>query len=79
MVVVVRGELGMLAPALVQEPAPRVLYAARAGTALHCGARGDPPPRVSWLADDGSVLHEQPGLRYTPKIIYYNLIFIRVT
>ncbi|CAH0695577.1 unnamed protein product [Spodoptera exigua] len=58
-----RGELAMLAPELLQEPAPRVQYAARAGTALHCVARALPPPHVSWLAEDGSTLQDQPGLR----------------
>lgn len=58
-----RGELSMLGPAITEEPPPRVFYAMHAGVRVRCAARGQPPPVVSWLADDGTTLNDQPGLR----------------
>ncbi|XP_049692151.1 cell adhesion molecule Dscam2-like [Helicoverpa armigera] len=58
-----RAELTMRAPVLVREPPPRVTYAARAGVRLTCAARADPPPDITWLADDGAVLRDLPPHR----------------
>nr|XP_026487099.1 Down syndrome cell adhesion molecule-like protein Dscam2 [Vanessa tameamea] len=52
-----------LGPVFTVEPPALVRYASSAGTRVQCAARGDPPPRLSWLADDGSTLSDAPGVR----------------
>ncbi|KAJ8735955.1 hypothetical protein PYW08_006611 [Mythimna loreyi] len=58
-----RGELSMLGPALTEEPAARVAYAAGAGVRVRCAASGSPAPALSWLADDNTALADLPGRR----------------
>ncbi|XP_046985890.1 Down syndrome cell adhesion molecule-like protein Dscam2 [Schistocerca americana] len=50
-------------PVFLQEPPHRAHFSNSTGAALHCSAHGDPPPRISWLASDGSEASAVPGLR----------------
>ncbi|XP_028040481.1 Down syndrome cell adhesion molecule-like protein Dscam2 [Bombyx mandarina] len=52
-----------LAPWFVVEAPPVVQYGVGEGVRVTCVARGDPPPAVAWLAEDGSALEDVPGLR----------------
>ncbi|XP_052747414.1 cell adhesion molecule Dscam2-like [Bicyclus anynana] len=54
-----------LGPWFAEQPPPQLRYAAAAGARLACGARGEPPPRVAWLGEDGAELLDEPGVRRT--------------
>ncbi|XP_049765530.1 Down syndrome cell adhesion molecule-like protein Dscam2 [Schistocerca cancellata] len=58
-----RGQLGVQAPVLVQEPPARLRFSNSTGAQLSCSARGSPPPDVAWLHPNGSPVTAVPGLR----------------
>ncbi|CAH0727697.1 unnamed protein product, partial [Brenthis ino] len=55
--------LTRLGPTFTLEPPALVRYAASSGARVPCAARGNPPPRISWISEDGSPLVDAPGLR----------------
>ncbi|XP_049811603.1 Down syndrome cell adhesion molecule-like protein Dscam2 [Schistocerca nitens] len=60
-----RGQLGLQAPVLVQEPPARLRFSNSTGSQVSCAARGSPPPDVAWQHADGSPVTAVPGLRQT--------------
>ncbi|XP_013175789.1 PREDICTED: protogenin-like [Papilio xuthus] len=51
-----------LGPVLREVP-PALVPVSATGARLRCTADGDPAPRISWLAADGSELSDEPGVR----------------
>ncbi|XP_049839470.1 Down syndrome cell adhesion molecule-like protein Dscam2 [Schistocerca gregaria] len=62
---VCRGQLGVQAPVLMQEPPPRLRFSNSTGAQVSCSARGSPPPSIVWMHADGSPVTSVPGLRQT--------------
>ncbi|XP_046991954.1 Down syndrome cell adhesion molecule-like protein Dscam2 [Schistocerca americana] len=60
---VCRGQLGVQAPVLVQEPPAQLRFSNSTGAQLSCAARGSPLPDVIWLHSDGSPVTAVHGLR----------------
>lgn len=57
-------EGGLQAPIFFQEPLPRLLFSNDTGSHISCSAHGNPPPVVTWVSKDGSLVAPVPGLRY---------------
>ena len=49
-------------PAFIKTPPTLVLYSNNSGLILDCIARGDPPPIIDWVDQNGNVLSIHPNL-----------------
>ena len=49
-------------PAFVQVPQPLVLFSNTTGIVLDCLARGDPPPTIDWVDENGNPLTLVPSI-----------------
>ncbi len=48
-------------PSFVSQPPPMVLYSNNTGLILDCMARGEPPPLIDWVDENGNVLSLSPN------------------
>lgn len=62
---------GLQAPIFFQEPLPRLVFSNDTGSQISCSAHGNPPPVVTWVTKDGTVVTSVPGLRYVIKKRFY--------
>lgn len=54
---------GIQAPTFLQEPLSRLIFSNDSGSQMTCSAHGNPPPIVTWVHKDGSIVSTAPGLR----------------
>lgn len=54
---------GVQAPTFLQEPLSRLIFSNDSGSQISCSAHGNPPPIVTWVHKDGSIVSSAPGLR----------------
>lgn len=47
------------------EPPDRVDFSNSSGTIIPCSAEGFPQPVITWVKQDGEILQDMTGLRYT--------------
>ncbi len=53
-------------PSFIAQPPAMVLYSNNTGLVLDCLARGEPPPLIDWVDENGNVLSLSPNFaRYT--------------
>ncbi|KAK7789259.1 hypothetical protein R5R35_012917 [Gryllus longicercus] len=57
------GQLGAHGPVFLLEPPPVLSFSNNTGSQVSCSAHGSPPPDVSWLHADGSLVTAVPGFR----------------
>ena len=50
------ASIGVVAygPSFVQVPPPLVLYSNNTGAVVNCVARGEPPPKIDWVDENGN-------------------------
>ena len=51
---IIRGGVEAYGPAFVQVPPPLVLYSNNTGAVVDCIARGEPPPTIDWVDENGN-------------------------
>ncbi|XP_069687424.1 cell adhesion molecule Dscam1 isoform X3 [Periplaneta americana] len=56
---------GIHGPVFLLEPPPVLRFSNATGSQVSCSAHGSPPPDVTWLNHDGSVVTAVPGFRQT--------------
>ncbi|KAG8201063.1 hypothetical protein JTE90_002738 [Oedothorax gibbosus] len=61
-IVVANGERNYVGPRFTVEPRGKVQFYNSTGAIVPCSASGVPLPTVSWIRQDGSPVHEVPGL-----------------
>lgn len=49
-------------PSFIKTPPALVLYSNNSGLILDCIARGDPPPIIDWVDQNGNVLSIHPSV-----------------
>lgn len=62
-------------PAFVRTPPPIVLYSNNTGLILDCVARGDPPPIIDWVDQNGNILSIHPSFA---RYYYFFFFFFKV-
>jgi len=55
---------GIHGPVFLLEPPPVLRFSNATGSQVSCSAHGSPPPDVTWLHHDGSVVTAVPGFRW---------------
>ena len=48
------GGVDAYGPSFVQVPPPLVLYSNNTGAVVNCVARGEPPPKIDWVDENGN-------------------------
>ncbi|KAG8198707.1 hypothetical protein JTE90_023478 [Oedothorax gibbosus] len=52
-------------PSFISEPPSKAEFSNSSGTVISCLAEGRPRPVVTWVKNDGEIIHDLPGLRHT--------------
>jgi len=60
---------GIHGPVFLLEPPPVLRFSNATGSQVSCSAHGSPPPDVTWLHHDGSVVTAVPGFRWVHVLI----------
>ena len=56
------GVISAFGPSFIRVPEPLVLYSNNSGTVIDCLARGEPPPTIDWVNENGKPLNLVPSL-----------------
>jgi hypothetical protein len=67
---------GIHGPVFLLEPPPVLRFSNATGSQVSCSAHGSPPPDVTWLHHDGSVVTAVPGFRWVHVYIFLTFFVI---
>jgi hypothetical protein len=65
---------GIHGPVFLLEPPPVLRFSNATGSQVSCSAHGSPPPDVTWLHHDGSVVTAVPGFRWVHILIIWKIL-----